>query len=316
MTTTSPAPSFVQARTLQEALDHLAQGGRPIAGGTDLVVAARSGRSALPASLVAIDRIDELRTITRQGSQIRIGAAVTHAQILADTDIRTSCTALADAAGLVGSPATRNVGTIGGNIMNASPAADTAAPLVTAAATVELASVRGVRSIPISDLWSGPGRTTTADDELCTAIVIDVDPGTASTRPASAYMRLEYRRAMEIAVVGAAASLRLASDGSVSDLRVALTAVAPTIVALGPDALDTDAKTPDDAGHAAAAAAKTAASPISDVRASESYRREMVAVMARRAVSIAAQRASGQDLGVPANRHVGIGAAFSTGVSR
>lgn len=306
-------PRFVQASSIDEALQCLAEGARPIAGGTDLVVAARSGRKALPASLVAIDRIEELGSITAEAGQLRIGSAVTHRQLLDDPDVARRGTALADAAALVGSPATRNVGTLGGNIMNASPAADTAAPLVALGATVEAASQRGTRQLPIAELWSQPGQTTLADDELCIAIIVDSDDD--ATR-GSAYLRLEYRRAMEIAVVGAAASVTLTSTGSISDARVALSAVAPTIVSL-PDGLleQAEAPTPDAVGAAAADAARTLAAPISDVRASDSYRREMVAVMARRAVLVAARRAAGETIEVPANRHVGIGVALTSGAN-
>lgn len=304
---------FVSATSIDEAVQCLAEGARPIAGGTDLVVAARSGRRSLPASLVAIDRIDELQTLAMTGSELRIGAAVTHRRLLDDPEVRTRCTALADAAGLVGSPATRNVGTIGGNVMNASPAADTAAPLVVAGATIEARSLRGTRHVPIDELWSGPGSTTLAADELCTAIVLDGE----SQSTGSAYLRLEYRRAMEIAVVGAAASVTLSASGAVTAVRVALSAVGPTIVSLPPQVLeDAAAPTPEAVGDAAAAAARSLSTPISDTRASDAYRREMVAVMARRAVLVAARRAAGEPIGVPANRHVGIGVALPQGGSQ
>lgn len=315
--TSGSAPRFVQASSLEEALGCLAAGARPIAGGTDLVVAIRSGRSTWPESLVAIDRIAELSAISVQDSKLRIGAAVTHAQLMGSPATRGRYQALGDAAALIGSPATRNVGTLGGNIMNASPAADTAAPLLAAGALVEVASLRGVRQIPIADLWSGPGRTTVADDELCTAVLLDVDDDGAAVADAprsSAYLRLEYRRSMEIAVVGAAASVCLAPDGAVAEIDVALSAVAPTVMALAPIKLD--GRSPHEVGDAVAQAAREQAIPISDVRASDTYRKEMVAVMARRAVMVAARRAAGEPIGVPANRHLGIGVALNPGDSQ
>ncbi len=292
------------ASSLDEALAAVAAGARPIAGGTDLVVGARQGKSPLPTQLVAIDRIADLRGIDSSDGTVRIGAGVTHAQLMADSTITDSFTALADAAALVGSPATRNVGTIGGNVMNGSPAMDTGAPLVVFGAQAELSSIDGSRLVSLDELWSGPGETTAGANELCTALVVSA-PGPTS---GSAYVRLEYRRAMEIAIVGAAAAVELDGD-SISSIRVALTAVAPTIVEV--TGLDGATGRPlDDGGlEMIATAASEQAVPISDLRASDRYRRHTVGVMARRAADAAARRAQGESIGVPVNRALGIGAA-------
>ena len=158
------------------------------------------------------------------------------------------------------------------------------------------------------DLWTGPGRTSANDDELFTACVLPRHP----ERSGSAYVRLEYRRAMEIAVVGAAAFVTLDTEGGVADLRLALTAVAPTIIAV--DGLaDLAGGTVDDALlDAVADRARDVASPISDLRAGDRYRRHTVGVMAKRAVSAAAARAAGRPIAVPVNRSVGIGAAVAS----
>ena len=294
--------SFTIALTLDDALAALAAGARPIAGGTDLVVGARHGKAALPADLVAIDRIAALREVLIDAAGLTLGAGVSHHTIETHPAIATSWPALADGSALVGSPSTRHVGTVGGNIMNASPAMDTGAALVVLAAEVELRSVAGTRRLPIAELWAGPGRTTALPNELCVAIHVPAP----APRSGSAYLRLEYRRAMEIAVCGAAASVVLAADGSVAAVSVALSAVAPTIIEVK--------GLPSGLGVAAtAAAAQQAASeqarPISDVRASDRYRRHSVGVMARRAVEAAAARAGGATIPVPLNRSVGIGAA-------
>ena len=293
------------ATTLDEALLALASGARPVAGGSDLVVGARQGKSPLPASVVAIDRIPSLGNIDVSTDGVQIGALVTHAGLESDATIVGRYTALADASALVGSPSTRNVGTIGGNVMNASPAMDTGAPLLVLGAEVELRSSTASRRIAIGELWTAPGRTSARPDELCTMIHLPARPD----RSGSAYVRLEYRRAMEIAVVGAAASVTLDQGGSVVSLSVALTAVAPTIIAV--DELDTLAgRQVDDALLAEVAALASArAVPISDLRASDRYRRHCVGVMARRAVDAAARRASGESIAVPVNRSLGIGAA-------
>jgi len=295
--------SLVIAETLDAALAQIAAGAKPIAGGTDLVVASRHGTAPLPTSLVAIDRLAELRGLTRGDDGARIGAVVTHAQLMTDTMVISDYTALADAAALVGSPSTRNVGTIGGNVMNASPAMDTGAPLLVLDATAELRSSSSSRVVTLSDLWIGPGTASASADELCVALHLPPRKQLSG----SAYVRLEYRRAMEIAVVGAAASITLDADGMVTDGRVALTAVAPTIIEV--ENLDLASTTPAVAADRAATAARSAARPISDLRASDTYRSHVIGVMVARAVDAAARRAAGETIAVPVNRATGIGAA-------
>ena len=224
--------NFTIAATVDEALAALAAGARPIAGGSDLMVGHRQGKAPLPDTVVAIDRLGELALVHQDDLGLSIGALVSHHVIEHHSVIAQQYSALADASALVGSPSTRNVGTLGGNVMNASPAMDTGAPLVVLGAQVELRSTTASRRLLPSELWVGPGRTSAASDELCVAVHLPAPADDAG----SAYVRLEYRRAMEIAVVGAASSVSLHPDGSVAAIRVALTAVAPTIVEV--DGLD------------------------------------------------------------------------------
>lgn len=297
--------SFTIAATVDEALAALAAGARPIAGGTDLVVGARHGKAPLPEDLVAIDRIEGLAQVELHGSGATLGPLVSHAELMTDPVIVGSYTAIADAAALVGSPSTRHVGTIGGNVMNGSPAMDTGAPLVVLGAQAELRSASGSRTVELDELWTGPGQTSARDDELLVALRLPP----AREHCGSAYVRLEYRRAMEIAVVGAAAGVTLAEDGTVASAAVALAAVAPTILAV--DGVDQALAglMPDAAGAAVAELASGQASPISDLRASDTYRRHCIGVMAKRAVVAAARRAAGEQIAVPVNRSIGIGAA-------
>jgi len=296
--------SFIVAKTINDALDALAAGARPVAGGSDLVVGARNGAKPLPDQLVAIDQVSELRGLTMADDTCTVGAAVTHAQLMIDPIVSEHFPALADAAALIGSPATRNVGTLGGNVMNGSPAMDTGAPLMVLNATVQLRSkANGSRSVPISEFWTAPGQTSAADDELCVSVALRRQP----ERSGSAYVRLEYRRAMEIAVVGAAASVTLRSDGTVDDAAVALTAVAPTIVAVAD--LDAAGQPVSSVAETVASLAAAQAAPISDLRASDEYRRHTVGVMARRAFESAAQRAAGAEIATPINRSLGLGVA-------
>ena len=291
------------ATSLDQVLAGLAAGARPIAGGTDLVVGARQHKSTMPETLVAIDRLEELAQIEQNETHTSIGAGVTHARLMTDDVVVGGFTAIADAAALVGSPATRNVGTLGGNVMNGSPAMDTGAPLVVLGAVVELASTEGTRTVELDQLWLGPGTTSARSDELCTALTIP----NPQDRSGSAYVRLEYRRAMEIAVVGAAANVVLDPEGSIASVRVALTAVAPTILEV--DDLDgLTGLSPAEAADGAAVASAEQATPISDLRASDKYRRHTIGVMAQRAVDAAARRATGEHIAVPVNRALGIGA--------
>ena len=223
---------------------------------------------------------------------------------MSDAAITSSYTAIADGAALVGSPATRNTGTIGGNVMNGSPAMDTGAPLAVLDAQVELQSVSGTRLVPVLELWVGPGATSATSDELCTAVVLPSRP----ERSGSAYVRLEYRRAMEIAVVGAAASIALNADGTIAELSVALTAVAPTITAVTTVDQLVGRTVDDETLGQVAELASSQSTPISDLRAGDAYRRHTVGVMAKRAVEAAARRANGEELAVPVNRAIGIGA--------
>ena len=266
---------------------------------------ARQGKAPLPDSVVAIDRIASLDRIEATADGLRIGALVTHARLEVDPVIVATYSALADASALVGSPSTRNVGTIGGNVMNASPAMDTGAPLVVLGAEAELQSTTASRRVAIGDLWTGPGRTSAQPSELCVAIRLPSLPATSG----SAYVRLEYRRAMEIAVVGAAAAVQLNADGGLVSVSIALTAVAPTIIAVDGTAALVGRQVDDSLLADVAALASAQAVPISDLRASDTYRKHCIGVMARRAVDAATRRARGEAITVPVNRSLGIGAA-------
>jgi CO/xanthine dehydrogenase FAD-binding subunit len=289
--------TYVAATTVDDAVAALAGGARVVAGGTDLIVGARQGKRAVPESLVAIHRIETLRGVHGQGGGLRLGALATHAEIADHPVVREHFTALADASLIVGSHATRANGTIGGNVMNSSPAMDTGAPLICLGAVATLVGRSGSRQVAVADLFAGPGLTTAQDDELLTAV--DLPQPAAGT--GSAYVRLEYRRQMEIAVVGAAAVVTLDGD-RVSDARIAITALAPTIHRVGnAEQLLVGSDGGREAASRAAKAAADAAKPISDVRASAGYRSAMAAVIARRAIEAAVARARGERVAIPAS---------------
>jgi CO/xanthine dehydrogenase FAD-binding subunit len=292
--------TYSAPESLGDALAAVAAGARPIAGGTDLVVGARHGKAPLPDALCAIHRVRELAGIRSDGTGgIVLGALASHAAIVSHPEIRERFTALADASAIVGSHATRNTGTIGGNIMNGSPAMDTGAPLICAGAVATLASSAGTRAVAVADLFIGPGRTSAAGDELLTSVLLPAPAaGTGSS-----YVRLEYRRQMEIAIVGVGCQLTLAGDGTVSDVRIAITALAPTIHRIADAEALLDGTSGGEAAiEAAADAVATASRPISDVRGSDRYRRAMAAVIARRAIAAALTRASGGAVPIPASQ--------------
>jgi len=290
-------PSFTSAATVEDAIAALAAGARPVAGGTDLVVGDRQGKAPLPDSIVAIDRIEGLGVIERDGDALVLGTLVTHEMLVGDGTVRERLTAIADASAIVGSHATRAQGTIGGNVMNASPAMDTGGPLLCLGASVVLRSSAGARTVGLDDFWTGPGKCVAEPGELLTEVRVPLPaPGSGSC-----YVRLEYRRQMEIAVVGATAFVTVA-NGTVTEARIAITALAPTIkrVAQAEGALvGTDGGEP--AIAAAAAAAAGGSSPISDVRGSADYRTAMAAVIAGRAITGALTRARGGSVDIPAS---------------
>ena len=289
--------AFVTAETVDAALSALAGGARPVAGGTDLVVGARQGKAPLPESLVAIHRLEELRGDELSADELRLGALVSHAEIAAHAVVLERLTALADASSIVGSRATRVHGTLGGNLMNASPAMEVGGPLMVFGATVTLRSDAGERQVSVSELLTGPGTTVATAGELLTEVAIPLPADGAG----SCYARLEYRRQMEIAVVGATAAVTFA-DGAIDSAAVAITALAPTI-RLVPEAaaalVGSDGGS--DAVSEAAQAAAAAAAPISDVRASADYRTAMAEVVTRRVVTAAVARAGDETVPVPAS---------------
>ncbi len=257
-------------------------------------VGARQGKTPLPDALVAIHELGELRGIAEHaGGGLRIGALASHTDLVEHPVVRERFTALADASAIVGSHATRHVGTIGGNVMNASPAMETGGPLMCFAAAAVLVSAGGERRLPLEELLTGPGRTAARPDELLVAIELPRAAGGERQllRPSGVPPADGDRRGRR--------HLRASrSDGSqVTAARVAITALAPTILRVpAAEAALVGSDGGADAVRAAGDAAAAAASPISDVRASSGYRLAMAAVIARRTVATAIARArSGSD---------------------
>ena len=279
---------YLAPTSLAGALAMLAQHpeATPLAGGTNVLVALKEGHLRVE-TLLSLRRVPELQSIVHEGG-LRIGAGVTMAQIAADERIKNEYSALATAASLLGSVQTRNMATLGGNLCNASPSADSAAPLLVLDAEAVIAGPQGERQLPLTAFFVGRGRTALAEGELLCEIVLPA----AFPRCGSAYVRHIPRAAMDISVVGVAAALSLDANGLVRRARLALGAVAPTPVRVPEAEARIEGRRPDEETLAGAAEiARAAADPLSDVRASAEFRYHLVNVLSKRALQAALAQA-------------------------
>lgn len=279
--------------TVEEALAVLASGDggcQVLAGGTDVMVQLSRGEIA-PSMLLHVERLAELRAAEVNGSA-RIGALVTHRQLVKGA-LGPAYRAVAEAAATCGGLQTQAVGTIGGNVCNASPAADTLPALLVHDARVTLRSAGGDRTLALEEFVLGRRATARRPDELLTEITLGVSSG----RTGDVYLKVGRRSAMEVAIVGLAMRLRLTDDGTVADARVALASVAPRpLRSPGAEAALSGAGAAGDsldpaALDAAAQALLREVSPRDDLRASADYRRRVLPGLLRRAAEICVQRA-------------------------
>jgi carbon-monoxide dehydrogenase medium subunit len=278
---------YLAPRSLEEALHMLSLRPEavPLAGGTDLLVQVKEGQRRVEA-LLSLKRVPEVHRYTCNG-QLALGAAVTVGQIAADPQVERHYTALALGAGLIGSVQIRNVATVGGNLCNAAPSADTAPPLLVLGAQAVIAGPQGERTLPLES-FLGPGQTVLQRGELLKEIIV---PGPAECS-GSFYLRHTPRARMDIAVVGVAAAITLGDGDVIVEARLALGAVAPVpLRALRAEALLPGHVLDDELLRAAGAAAAQEAQPIDDLRASAEYRRYLVDVLTRRSLHGALARA-------------------------
>ena len=261
--------------------------GRVLAGGTDLLVQLRAGVIA-PDLVVDIKRISETREIRQEGGTLVIGAAVTGAELGEHPAAKSMWPGVVESAELIGSTQIQGRASLAGNLCNASPAADTVPALIAAAAVCRVAGPDGTRRVPVEDVCTGPGRLSLGDGEFVVAFELPERP----PRSADAYLRFIPRTEMDIAVVGAGVNLVFDDTGRCSAARVALGAVAPTVILVeeaGAALLGTEC---DEAAlETMAAAARAACRPIDDKRGTAEYRTKVAGVLATRAARIAAERA-------------------------
>ncbi len=268
---------------------------RFLAGGTDLFLALEHGARRIERviDLKGIPEMDRIAALPDGGYEL--GALVRMTDIMAHPGLRASFPALVAGAAVVGGPPIRNRATVGGNLCNASPAADASTPLLGYRAKAMVVGGSGERTIPLSALWTSPRQTCLVPGELVRAIRLPALPAGSG----ASFQRLT-RSAMDIAGVNAAAVVTLDDQGRVADATLALGAVAPTVI----DVPEIDAalhgRTVDQSTlRTVEEAARAAAQPIDDVRASADYRREMAGVLARRAVQEAAEVAVAAQAAAP-----------------
>ncbi|MEX0282167.1 MAG: xanthine dehydrogenase family protein subunit M [Arenibacterium sp.] len=262
---------------------------RILAGGTDLLVRMRSG-FAEPDSILDIKRIAELSEITQEDGGWRIGAAVPGAQMSEHSALKADWPGIVEAVDLIGSTQIQGRATMAGNLCNASPAADSVPAMVAADAVARIAGPSGVRDVPVLEVPTSPGQTALGKGEFITSIFLPARPA----HSCDAYLRFIPRTEMDIAVVGCGVSLTLDDNGLCTAARVALGAVAPTVI-LVEDAATAIIGTSleDSALEELARACSAAAKPIADKRGTVEFRTHIAGVLARRAASLAKSRIGG-----------------------
>ncbi len=267
------------AETLRLLTEHGANA-RIVSGGTDVLVELQRGVK-LTQTLIDVTALDDLKYVRREGGEIVIGGTATHNDILASRDCRERALSLFAACAEVGAPQIRNRGTLAGNIVTASPANDTIAPLYALGAKIVLTSERGERAVDVGEFFLGFRSTVMQPDELVTQIRVRA----SQPDERSVFLKLGLRRAQAISVIALASAVTLADDGKVKSVRIALGCVAPTIVRTPKAEAFLIGKKLTDAVIAEAAKIATGeVRPIGDVRGSAEYRVETVTTYVEQAL--------------------------------
>jgi xanthine dehydrogenase small subunit len=266
-------PPVVSPTSLSEAFSAQASGGyRPIAGGTDLMVQLAADVSEPPSAVLDLSRLAELKGISTDGYEVSIGALTTFTELRHSPVVSARLPALVEAAATIGAAQIQNRGTLGGNICNASPAGDSLPVLLAADATFDLGSVRGERSVPAGEFWTGYRQTALAEDELLLRVSFRVDHA-RRTR----FRKVGTRAAQAISKVVIALSYR-ADDDVWHGVRVALGSVAATTVrSAAAEAVLEGSRPGESVADEAARALATELAPIDDVRSTAEYRRSVSA---------------------------------------
>jgi CO/xanthine dehydrogenase FAD-binding subunit len=281
---------YESPESVESAVALLANGAgvhRVLGGGTDLLVQLRAGLVA-PDLIVDIKKIRETREISAENGGFRVGAAVSGAELGEHAALKRTWPGVVEATELIGSTQIQGRASMGGNLCNASPAADSVPALIAAEAVCTIAGPGGRREAPVEEICIGPGKTSLGNGEFLVSFFLPERP----PRSGDAYLRFIPRTEMDIAVVGAGVNLSLDESGVCATARVAVGAVAPTAI-LVPDAAAAlvGTRVGDDDLNAMASAVSAACKPIDDKRGTVEYRVKVAGVMARRACAIALERA-------------------------
>jgi CO/xanthine dehydrogenase FAD-binding subunit len=292
--TTRPGSSFIGSRAMPELVYHAPEtlqdlmgliethgpSVKIVAGCTDVIPSIRTGRWRFDPGLHLVDikKIKPLTQIEAQEDMLKIGAGVTLTGILNSPDVKAFCPVLAGAVEQMASVQVRNTATMGGNLCMASPAADTAPPLLVSDATVTLLDARGETAVPVADFFTGPGRSVLTPGQVMTHICIPK----LKDQQAAAFLKIGTRTAVIISVVSAAVRIGMAG-GVCGSARIALGSVAPTPVRVTAAEEFLSGKPLDDQVlETCAEMAASAVSPITDLRASAGYRKDVAKTLVKR----------------------------------
>tara|TARA_A100001015_G_C14944922_1_gene694229 strand:+ start:472 stop:1341 length:870 start_codon:yes stop_codon:yes gene_type:complete len=279
------APTSIDAATslLTENLKII----KVLAGGTDVIVQMHSERIE-PELIVDIKNIPELKQIEQTTDGFRFGAAISGKDLMLNENFNKVWPGIMDGVRLIGSLQIRGRASVGGNMCNASPAADSVPPMIAAAAIANIAGPKGKRDVPVEKIITNPGQTSLSNGEIIVSFQLPNRP----LRSGDAYLRFTPRTEMDIAVVGVAINLTLDDNGICNSARVALGAVAPTPI-LDKDAAETliGTKLDEEALENLARAVQKSSSPINDKRGTVEFREDVVGVLAKRVAEIAKTRA-------------------------
>ncbi len=262
-----------------ELLQQFGARAKVLSGGTDVITKMKNGVLA-PEVLVSIKNLDELKKIEYvPGKGVVIGARATHNDIVNSKVLQEKYLSVSEAAHHMAANQVRNIGTVGGNIVNAVPSADLPPILIALNATAKIVGAKGERTVPLEDVFTGPGKTVLAQDEIIAEIVIPDQKMTGSN-----YIKFGLRESGALAVVGVAVAVQV-ENNTIKDARVTLGAVAATPVrAKKTEEFLKGKKVTDDLLAEAGVMASGECKPISDIRASAEYRRDLVRVFTRRAL--------------------------------
>jgi aerobic carbon-monoxide dehydrogenase medium subunit len=286
------SPKYLTPGSVEEALSLLSQYGEKakfVSGGTDLLMQLKR-EEAVPECLISLGEIRKLDFIKYdEVNGLRIGALTTIVNVANSSLIKSKFGILGQAAGMLGTPAIRNQATLGGNLCNAAPSADTAPPLLVLGAKAKTQGLEGEKLVPLEDFFVGPGQTILGPDHLLIEIQIPI----LSPHSGGAYLKHKRRQGADLAVVGVAA-LAVMEGEVLKDAKIALGAVAPTpLRAKKAEAILRGKKVHQTLLEKCGQAASDEAKPIDDIRGSADYRRELVAVLVKRAMTQAIQQAEG-----------------------